>query len=113
MDGNESLTAKSAEEKRSAPQIPEIIGVTRKDDNNVPSIPDVLPILPVRNMVIFPGTVIPLTVGRAASRKLLDESLPQSKIIGLVTQQNLEQDNPGPEDLYKVGVAAQVLKLMR
>ena len=49
MDGNESLTAKSAEEKRSAPQIPEIIGVTRKDDNNVPSIPDVLPILPVRS----------------------------------------------------------------
>ncbi|HWI59465.1 MAG TPA: LON peptidase substrate-binding domain-containing protein, partial [Bacillota bacterium] len=104
----------SQEDSRQEPQTPPIIGVSRKeDDASQPPIPEVLPILPVRNMVVFPGTVIPLSIGRASSRQLLDESLPQSKIIGLVTQRNHEQDNPGPEDLYSVGAAALVLKLLR
>jgi ATP-dependent Lon protease len=76
-------------------------------------IPDTLPILPIRHLVIFPGTVIPLTVGRESARKLLEESVPQSKIIGLCTQKNAEQENPGPADVYQVGVAASVLKLIR
>jgi ATP-dependent Lon protease len=114
MNGNEHPTVKPAEDQQSQLKNPTIIGVTKKeDDNNAPSTPDVLPILPVRSMVVFPGTVIPLTVGRPSSRKLLDESLPQSKIIGLATQRNHEQDNPDLADLYPVGVAAQVLKLMR
>lgn len=77
------------------------------------AIPDTLPILPIRNLVLFPGTVLPLTVKRETSRKLLEESLPQSKIIGVFTQKNPEQDDPGPGDLYRVGVAASVLKLIR
>ena len=93
---------------------PPVIGVTRKDeDGEQTPIPEALPILPVRNMVIFPGTVVPLTVGRASSRKLLEESLPRNKVIGLVTQRNADNDDPGPADLYSIGVAALVLKLMR
>ena len=78
-----------------------------------PKIPDVLSILPVRGFVIFPGTVAPLNVQRAASIKLLDETLPQSKIIGLVAQRDADKENPEPQDLYSVGTAAIVLKLLR
>jgi len=78
-----------------------------------PAIPDVLSILPVRSFVVFPGTVAPLNVQRPTSIKLLDETLPQSKIIGLITQRDGEKDNPEPQDLYTVGTAALVLKLLR
>jgi len=83
------------------------------DDEQSVAIPDTLPILPIRNLVLFPGTVFPLTIGREGSRKLLEESLPQSKIIGIFTQKNPEHDNPSPEELQRVGVAASVLKLIR
>lgn len=78
-----------------------------------PKIPDILPILPVRNTVLFPGTITPLTIGRPNSRKLLEESLGQSKMIGICAQKNADIDNPNPEDIYHVGVAAIVLKLFR
>lgn len=67
----------------------------------------------MRNTVIFPGMILPLTIGRASSLKLLEESLAQSKVIGIFTQKNPKQDEPGPEDLYRMGVAATVLKLIR
>lgn len=76
-------------------------------------IPEVLPVLPLRGTVTFPGTVLPLTVGRPASRRLLDEWLPQSKIIALTAQKQENQDEPQPEDLHEVGTAAMVLKLIR
>jgi len=91
--------------------LPPLPGDVEKD--NQPVIPDVLPILPIREMVVFPGTVVPLTVRREASLKLLDTSLPESKIIGLVTQRDAAKDNPAPEDLYSVGTAVTVLKLLR
>jgi ATP-dependent Lon protease len=91
---------------------PSVIGVTAREER-LPPIPDVLPILPVRNLVVFPGTVVPLTIGRKASRQLLEESLPQSKIIGLFAQRTPDQENPGPDDLHRVGVAGMVLKLLR
>jgi len=108
--------ARPSNEPQSEPPdpAPPIIGVARKeDDPQQPAIPDVLAILPLRNIVIFPGTVLPLTVGRPSSRKMLEETLPQSKVIGLFSQKNPEQDNPGPLDLQRVGVAALVLKMLR
>ncbi|MCE9590640.1 MAG: endopeptidase La [Planctomycetes bacterium] len=62
---------------------------------------------------MFPGTVTPLGVGRPASRKLLDESLPKSKIIALVTQRDENEEDPGPDSVYTVGTAVMVLKLIR
>jgi ATP-dependent Lon protease len=76
-------------------------------------LPAVLPVLPIRGTVAFPGTIIPLAIGRPTSRRMLDESLPQSKIIALFTQRDEVQEEPGPDDLYPVGVAANVLKLIR
>jgi ATP-dependent Lon protease len=80
---------------------------------SAPQIPDVLSILPLRSFIAFPGTILPLTVGRAASIKLLDETLPQTKIIGLLTQRDETKEDPQPQDLYPVGTAAIVLKLLR
>ena len=100
--------ADSAEEQQS----PAVIAVAQQSEGQ-PAIPEVLPILPIRNLVVFPGTVVPLTIGRPNSRKLLEESLPQSKIIAMFAQKNPEQDDPGADDLYAVGVAGLVLKLMR
>jgi ATP-dependent Lon protease len=77
------------------------------------SIPQVLPVLPVRGSVMFPGTIVPLGVGRPASRRMLDESLPKSKIIALFSQKDEEVENPTAEDLHTVGTAAMVLKLIR
>jgi ATP-dependent Lon protease len=79
----------------------------------MPDIPDTVSILPIRGFVIFPGTVAPLNVRRPASIKLLDETLPQSKIIGLIAQRDETKEEPGAQDLYEIGTAAIVLKLLR
>ena len=76
-------------------------------------LPNVLPILPIRNIVVFPGTVMPLNVGRAKSKALLDEVMPGEKIVGVITQKNPEVEDPGYGDLYTVGVAAVILKLFK
>src|SRR2546429_4622367 len=83
------------------------------DESRIPRIPEELSILPVRGLVIFPGTVIPLNVQRAASLKLLDDTLPRTKVIGLLTQRDEAKEDPTPQDLYSVGTAALVLKLVR
>ncbi|HEY2124093.1 MAG TPA: endopeptidase La [Chthoniobacterales bacterium] len=79
----------------------------------MPNIPDLLSILPIRGFVIFPGTVAPLNVRRAGSIKLLDETLPQSKVIGIVSQRDEQKEDPAAQDLYEVGTAAIVLKMLR
>jgi ATP-dependent Lon protease len=73
----------------------------------------VLPILPLRAIVMFPGMVLPLTIGRPAGLKLIDSELPENKVIGLLTQHEEANERPGPADLFQVGVSAQVLKLIR
>src|SRR5213083_1010650 len=82
-------------------------------ESQMPHIPEELSILPVRGLVIFPGTIIPLTIQRAASLKLLDDTLPRTKVIGLLTQRDEAKEDPTPQDLYSVGTAALVLKLLR
>jgi len=82
-------------------------------ESQMPHIPEELSILPVRGLVIFPGTIIPLNIQRAASLKLLDDTLPQTKVIGLVTQRDEAKEDPIPQDLYTVGTATLVLKLLR
>ena len=77
------------------------------------TIPYSLPILPIRNIVVFPGTVMPLNVGRQKSKNLLDEVMPAEKLIGVVTQRNAEVEDPKLEDLHPVGVACMILKLFK
>jgi ATP-dependent Lon protease len=82
-------------------------------ESQMPHIPEELSIMPVRGLVIFPGTIIPLNVQRAVSLKLLDDTLPRTKVIGLLTQRDEAKEDPTPQDLYTVGTAALVLKLLR
>jgi ATP-dependent Lon protease len=83
------------------------------DQSQTPRIPEELSILPVRGFVVFPGTVIPLNIQRAASLKLLDDTLPRTKVIGLLAQRDETKEDPAPQDLYSIGTAALVLKLIR
>ncbi len=77
------------------------------------AIPNLLPILPIRNIVVFPGTVMPLNVGRQRSKNLLDDVMPGDKLIGVVTQKNPDVEEPSFEDLNTVGVACMILKLFK
>src|SRR3954464_9811194 len=76
-------------------------------------LPNVLPILPIRNIVVFPGTVMPLNVGRAKSKALLDEVMPGEKLVGVGTQKNPDVEDPAYGDLNTVGVACVILKLFK
>ncbi|MHC4982175.1 MAG: endopeptidase La [Planctomycetota bacterium] len=77
------------------------------------AVPTETAVLPVRNMVIFPGTVVPLAIGREKSRRLLSDVLPAQKVIVVTCQKDSSVDDPKPEDLYPVGTAVMILKLLR
>ncbi len=70
------------------------------------------PILPIRNIVLFPGMVIPITVGRQKSVRLVKKAYKGNKIIGVVTQANQTKEEPTSEDLYKIGTLAYILKMI-
>jgi ATP-dependent Lon protease len=76
-------------------------------------LPEVIGILPLRNVVAYPGTVTPLAVGRARSKRLLTETARKESLIGLVTQRNPETDKPSFDEIYSVGTAASVLKVIK
>src|SRR4051794_23149913 len=76
-------------------------------------LPHVLPVLPIRNIVVFPGTVMPLNVGRQKSKALLDEVMPGDKIVGVCTQKVADIEDPAYSDLYTVGCACVILKLFK
>ncbi|RLD31856.1 MAG: endopeptidase La, partial [Bacteroidetes bacterium] len=76
-------------------------------------IPDELPILPLRNNVLFPGVVIPITVGRDKSIKLIKDTYAGDKTIGVLSQRDIEVEDPGAEDLFNVGTVAQIMKILQ
>lgn len=96
----------------------EIIEIsTSQPDAEMPEwrsdLPDIIPVMPLRGVVLFPGTVAPLTVERAASQQLLEELLPTGRLLGLSTQHDSEVDVPGPKQIHKVGVLGNVLRMMK
>jgi ATP-dependent Lon protease len=84
-----------------------------RDHNHELKLPEVIGILPIRNAVAYPGTVMPLAIGRERSKNLLADIKPNESIIGLVTQHNPETDKPNFSDIYSVGTLASVLKLIK
>jgi ATP-dependent Lon protease len=76
-------------------------------------IPEILPILPLRNTVLFPGVVIPITVGRDKSIHLIKDYNKGDKTIGVVAQRSDTTEEPNEEDLYTVGTVAQIIKMLR
>src|SRR5690554_7921337 len=77
------------------------------------TLPGDLPILPLRNMVLFPGVVIPITAGRDKSIKLIDDANSSTKIIGVVAQKEETIENLTANDIHKVGTVARILKVDR
>ena len=75
-------------------------------------VPDELPILPVRNTVLFPGVVIPITVGRQKSIKLVKEAYKGDRIIGVVAQKKNTSEEPSFKEVFKVGTIAKILKML-
>lgn len=76
------------------------------------ALPELMPILPIKNTVLFPGVVIPITVGRAKSIRLVKKVYKQDRIIGVITQRN-DNEDPNLEDLYRVGTVAQIVKMLQ
>jgi ATP-dependent Lon protease len=83
------------------------------ETSNATKYPDILPILPLRGVVVYPQTAVPLTVGQPRSIKLVDEVVGGDKLVGLVAAINPELESPGPADLYRVGTIATVHRLLR
>ncbi|NRD22542.1 endopeptidase La [Winogradskyella litoriviva] len=80
---------------------------------NNESLPESLPILPLRNTVLFPGVVIPITAGRDASIKLINDANKGGKVIGVVSQKDEKVENPTAKDIYKTGTVARILKVLK
>lgn len=86
--------------------------MSAKDEDLIRStpIPETLPILPLRNTVLFPGVVIPITVGRDKSIKLVKEYYKSNKLVGVVAQLDMNVEDPEFKDMYKIGTLARIIK---
>ena len=80
---------------------------------NAEDVPPVLPILPLRNTVLFPGVVIPITVGRDKSIRLIKEFYKGERIIGVVSQKDGDIEDPGYDDLNRIGTVAYIIKILQ
>src|ERR1700682_2875384 len=80
---------------------------------NAPTHGTVYPVLPLRDIVVFPGMIVPLFVGREKSVKALEEVMKDDKQILLIAQKNASQDDPGPDDIYTIGTLGTVLQLLK
>jgi len=88
--------------------------ISEEDDESITmtTVPDTLPILPLRNTVLFPGVIIPITVGRNKSMKLVRDFYQTTKIIGTIAQKDPNKDDPEASELHKVGTVAQLLRIL-
>ncbi len=76
-------------------------------------LPETLPILPLKNTVLFPGVVIPITAGRDKSIDLINQTNQGNKVIGVVAQRDEEQENPESKDIYQIGTVARILRVLK
>lgn len=92
--------------------VAEELNLSDAEDKQQSDTQKVFPILPVRNMVMFPNVVIPITAGREQSKKLLEEAQKNNNIIGIISQKNSNVENPEEHDLFKVGTLARIVKII-
>src|SRR5512145_568852 len=100
------FSQKQAEIEQPAPQ-------SETPEEEIVPAPEIIPILPLRGVVVFPQTAVPLTIGQPRSIKLVDDVVAGNRFVGLVAAKNPELETPGPEDLYQVGTLATVHRLLR
>jgi len=86
---------------------------TEGEETQQIKIPEVLPLLPIRDVVIFPFMIIPLFVGRDSSINAVNESLSKDRMIMLATQKSPAEETPKPEGIYSVGTAGMVMRMLR
>jgi len=85
----------------------------KADDGHSIQVPSALPILPLRGMVVYPMTAVPIRVGQPRSVQLIDDAVSNDQIIGLVARKDSDQETPGPDDVYRIGTAAMVHRLSK
>lgn len=90
-----------------------LLSQEEEDIMNAENVPEILPVLPLRNMVLFPGVVIPITVGREKSIKLIKEAYKGNRTIGVVVQRDGSTEDPVAADIYTVGTVAQIIRLLQ
>jgi ATP-dependent Lon protease len=95
------------------PEFVPLISEEEEDKMNKEDVPEELPILPIRNNVLFPGVVIPITVGRDKSIKLIEDAYNGDKTIGVVSQIKASVENPEPIDFHKIGTVAHIIKRLK
>ncbi|MFT4602826.1 MAG: ATP-dependent Lon protease, partial [Arenicella sp.] len=95
------------------PEFIPLISEEEEDKMNKEDVPLELPILPIRNNVLFPGVVIPITVGRDKSIKLIEEAYNGDKTIGVVSQIKASVENPEPIDFHNIGTVAHIIKRLK
>ncbi|MBK8020355.1 MAG: endopeptidase La [Chloroflexi bacterium] len=83
------------------------------DEADLVNVPEELPILPLRGLVVYPQTIVPLTVGQPRSIRLVDDAVSGSRLIGLVSARDPELETPGPDEIYGVGTVAAIHRLFR
>lgn len=84
-----------------------------EEEINNEKLPNTLPILPLRNTVLFPGVVIPITAGRDTSINLIKDANNGSKVIGVVSQKDEQTENPGVKDINTLGTVARILRVLQ
>ncbi|NWF52561.1 MAG: endopeptidase La [Nitrospirae bacterium] len=89
-----------------------VIDLEQKENKEI-EIPENLPVLPVRDIVVFPYMILPLFVGREMSIKAIEYSLNTNKMVLLITQKDLEVENPTPDDLYSVGTVGVIMRMLK
>ncbi len=107
----ENIFFRSDEDTDFMPIIPINENDNEQDKNLV--IPETLPILPLRNTVLFPGVVLPITVGRDKSIKAVNDAYKLDKLIGVLAQKDPNIEEPEPADLCKIGTVAKIVKLIK
>jgi ATP-dependent Lon protease len=102
----ERMVDVEAEQEARAPE-------AQAEEESAFRVPNSLPILPLRGLVVYPHTTIPLTVGQPRSIKLVDEAVAGERVIGLVASHDPEQEMPGPDEIYEYGTVALIHRLFR
>ncbi len=90
----------------------QMINPEQESDLKPEDLPEELSILPIKNTVLFPGVVIPITVGRQKSIKLVKKAYQGNRIIGVVAQKNSQAEEPGVDELYRTGTVARIIKML-
>jgi len=103
----------SLQELQSDAELIPLLTPEDEEEMNNEALPDDLPILPLRNTVLFPGVVIPITAGRDKSIKLINDANTAGKVIGVVSQIDESVEEPTPADVHHIGTVAQIIRVLK